>query len=594
MGLVQQLASSKVSLSNTSVAAETAHLALLVIDLLSMGVDSIPNNVLEPVARLVTLCPQLQPLRKAFCKLVAIHYFHKKLTAHLYIMLRQPEGFSVPKWWPSPRALIKDHTLLWTTLMTIDYQDPDDAWIVCDIIPTVVKLLNVFERIYLNKGVILEDLKEISLILCLGNANKELVLLMLSHDKNVTEILQKLAADKSQTFAAEHATIILDNVIHMPSILNACGTIFDLSGAKALTLDYENTKKKIFQIAGSSPFTLIIDVMNQGPEFEFQHCPILVPAIATAAYVIDDLCSYEAELYSLFNSCSQTSSLLLILSDFGYMIACNLFLHNEEAYQLLKPMQKFFSHWEFPPISKPNYFFTDEDKRSSSIEQTEDLKDMNNALILILKTTEKILKKEVEILELYSEIELLEKIIVSKVEHMLAFLIAVLISGSKFDFGSPDSKIKYAIVVSTIGTLLQSIKNKSLVWITLFNFANDSCYTNVRLVKIFEYLFELLVSKVGIDADSKIFESGLSQFFITFNDGSLDYPNIVRAICFQKSDPGSISVNYQEYEHLYEKSFRVKEIEQEGPSKSKASSIAYSSNVSNSSRQQSIHVDKYR
>lgn len=594
MGLAQQLASSKPGSGNSSVAAETAHLALLVVKLLSLGVHTIPDNVLEPVARLVTLCPQLQPLRKTFCKLLAIHYFHGKLTAHLYMMLRQPEGFLVPEWWPTLQTQTLNTALLWTTLMTIDHQDPDDAWIVCDIIPVVVKLLNVFEKMYSNRCFLVQDLKEISLVLCLGNSNRELVALLLSHDMKVAELLQDAAADKLQNVAAAHARMILDKVIHMPSIINACGAIFDLAGAKVLSQSYGSLQKKVFEIAENHPFMLIIDVLNQGPKFEFLQCPLLIPAIATAAYVVDDLFSAKIELYSQFNSCSQTSSLLLVLTDFGYTIACNLFHHNREAAQLLKPIQKLFTHWEFPPLAKPNYFFGDDDGHLSNIDQFEDLKEMNNALLLILKTLGKVLEDEIDILGSYSGSKnLLEKIIVSKVEHLLGFLVATLISGSKFDFGSQDLKLKYSLVVSIIKTLLRTIENKSLVWITLFNFSNDTCYTDVRLVSTFEYLFENLVNEIDVNMDRKMFESGASQFFLTFNDGSVDYPNITKAIRFEHPDPASVSVSDSEYKHLYEKPFNVKEIEQDGQGKAKTSTVAYSSNLSNSSRQQSIHVDKY-
>lgn len=598
MSLAKQLATSKSGLSNSLVAAETAHLALLVVKLLSMGVQTIPDDVLEPVARLVTLCPQLQPLRKAFCKLVAIHYFHGKLTAHLYMTLRQPEGFLVPEWWPAAREQIPHTALLWTTLMTIDYQDPSDAWLVCDIIDVVVKLLNIFERMHSNRGSLLLGLKEMSLILCLGNANRELVVLLLSHDKKVAELLQSVASDKLQNVAAAHARMILDNVLLMASVIRACSAIFDLAGAKSLSLNCGNLERELFHVAENNPFMLIIDVLNQGPKFNFQQNPRLIPAIATAAYVVDDLYAFKTELYSQFNSCSQTSSLLLVLTDFGYTIARNLFLRNSEAAQLLKPIHKLFTHWEFPPLPKPNYFFDSNDKgkdsQPSGMEQFEDLKDMNNGLLVILKIIGKTLEQEISVLEIIYESEgLLEKIIVSKVEHLLGFLIAALISGSKFDFGPQDPKLKYALVVSIIKTLVGSIENKALVWITLFNFANDTCYTDVRLVNIFENLFEVLVDEIEVNMDRRMFESGASQFFLTFNDGSADYPNITKAIRFEYPDPANVSVSDKEYKHLYEKPINVKEIEQDGQEKSKPATMSHVSNLSNSSRQQSIHVDKY-
>lgn len=598
MGLTQQLASSQLGLCNSSVATEIAHLALLVVKLLSMGVHTIPDDILEPVSRLVTLCPQLQPLRKAFCKLVAIHYFHGKLTAHLYMILRQREGFLVPEWWPASKQSIPYSALLWTILMTIDNQETDDAWLVCDIINVVVKLLNIFESMHSSRGSIVKDLKEISLILCLGNANRELVALLLSHDKSVAELLVSVSTDKLQNIAAAHAKMILDNVLLMPSIINTCGAIFDLAGAKLLSLNYGIQQKNVFRIAENNPFTLIVDILNQGPKFEFQQCPILIPAIATAAYVVDDLYSHKTELYAQFNACSQTSSLLSVLTDFGYTIACNLFYRNNEAAQLLQPIHKLFSHCEFPPFPKPNYFFGNSDGGSESqptgMEQFEDLKDMNNALLLILKAIGKILEQEVNTLLFFFESkELVEKIIVSKVEHLLGFLVAALISGSKFDFGPQDTKLKYALVILIIKGLLDCIENKTLVWITLFNFANDTCYTDVRLVYVFEYLFEVLVEEIEEDADRRMFESGASQFFLTFNDGSVEYPNITKAIRFEHPDPASVSVSDKEYKHLYERSFNVKEIERDEQEKAKPVTIPHPSNVSNSSRQQSVHIDKY-
>lgn len=593
--LVQKIVSANGKPDLLSVSSEAATLGQLVARLLSTGVQPITRDILEPVARLVTLCPQLQPLREAFCKLVAIHYFLPELTTHLYLILHGPCGFSVPDWWPAVSNQDNQNALLWTTLITIDHQTAADAWLVCDVLHVAVRILNIFETLHKTEEALDKGLKDLLHIICSGNANRQLTTLLLFHDERVSEIIRDTSSGKLQDSAAMHAKMLLDVVLLTPSITIIGEAVFTLPGAGIFGRSFTSPQKKAFQIAINSPFQLVIDILNQGPKFRLLICPILRACCFIAMHEIAFGYTSRRELYSNFNTHSQTSSLVSVLTDFAFTLSRNLLYSSKDGNSVLKYFEGLFTHWDYPPFPKPNYFFAEfGEKLTTPIEEIEELKDVNDGLLLSLITIEKNLGHELEALKSDSLSKaILEKIIVCKVEHLLGSLVAALISSFKLNFGAQDREVKYSLAISLIKILLSAVDNKSLIWITLFNFTNDACYADIHLVVIFEKLFEKLVIEVDLKMGKKMFDSGASQFFQTFNDGVREYPNMVQGLNFEYPESQIVSVNEREISAVYEKKHALKGNLQIGTGNTKSSGPAYFPNSLNSSRQQSVHVDKF-
>ncbi|CCE80410.1 Piso0_003526 [Millerozyma farinosa CBS 7064] len=117
-------------------------------------------------------------------------------------------------------------------------------------------------------------------------------------------------------------------------------------------------------------------------------------------------------------------------------------------------------------------------------------------------------------------------------------------------------------VIAAYYTLLSTdIKctSTSLIWVCLINFASDLCFFDLKYVSIFEKLFLNLLERFTPANEiirSQLVGSALSFFFNTFSSPQvLSNPLLASLSNLVKQDPGDmVTIQYQEYEFIYKNS----------------------------------------
>lgn len=562
---------------------EAAKLAELVNRLLENNPENVDEiTLLEPLARLVCLKP-LPQLAAQFANLVVLHMLHPALHQHLLAALKTPLGFAVPSWWPnfdgaavslSDVSCISDPAFLTGFLAGF-----------CGL---AVEVLNAMQR--LDLPVIFAHMNE-------NDAHRELVTAFILHDTNTTA--QLLAnASEGTALARRKAQIIVDMILSRPAFVCIAATSFSLPGAKMMMLSYTEMQRAAFGAAESDPIIFVLDLLDQGVRQDFSASPVVPTCLDIALHKVESLCrsSTKHELYSTFNSCALKLSLLAVLCDLGYLISCNFLRLCGEDLISLEPLHRIFSHSSLPPVAKPNYFsasakFTD-NEIAESLQTLEEVDGLLRCLVLIMKIVSQVTENEFRSVAATGEsVEITKKLVIRNVEHVLGLLLSALICVSRMKAANALAAKNGSTLASKIQeTMLRVLapSDEVLVWITLFNFANDVCYADVRYVPIFEKIFDDLVLCESYSEHQELAGSGILLFFATFNDGSRNNANIDKILPWKKPSKHFVNVPSSEFRFLYGTSPAAKP--QVSNSNSRINLTGY---TPNSSRQQSVHVDKF-
>ena len=139
-----------------------------------------------------------------------------------------------------------------------------------------------------------------------------------------------------------HAKMLLDVVLLTPSITIIGEAVFTFARSWNLWTQFYVSSKESFSNSNQLPFQLVIDILNQGPKFRLLICPILRACCFIAMHEI--AFGYtRRELYSNFNTHSQTSSLVSVLTDFAFTLSRNLLYSSKDGNSVLKILLRGFS-----------------------------------------------------------------------------------------------------------------------------------------------------------------------------------------------------------------------------------------------------------
>lgn len=534
------------------------------------------ENVLPPLARAVA-SSRLPALLACFARMVVLHMLHPVLYLHLVACFRSGADYSVPEWWPevlgTPLSIME--------LASFRNLSPECATgVLAGFAEHAVDILNVLNS---------HEPSSAHVVACLFDCPSDLVMLCILHSSTV---IPHFKAHGTPLIKKQVMTI-LDVFRCRPELVYVAATSYSMPGAVQLMQYYSEAQLSAFKIAGNTPVSLALDLLDQGARMEVSVSPVIIACIGITAHRLEFLSRSrfsKLELYEAFNAAARKSSLLAVVTDLGYIVSCNLAKLGGHDLSSLVPAHRMFQHLTLPPIAKPNYFSTSsrfaESENGEMLRKLVEIDSLLTSLMLLLKTVLQIVDDELSSVAALGETpEIANKLVVQNVEHVLGFLLGAMICISKS--GGAVAKLSTAILFELVGAIVNTPieTDKSLVWITLFNFANDVCYSDIRYVFIFEELFNHIIAQRSYAAQEELVRSGIQLFFTTFNDGSKSYPNVDSAIAWEKPSKQFVTVANSEFKFLY----RGKSTKVDGSTKSGGNSGFTSS----SGRQQSVHVDKY-
>lgn len=559
-----------------------------------------PKNkfCLRDLARIV--CARTLPqLRLAFGKLFYLHLLYPHLQVQLAANLRSQDmlHFAVPDWWPVDhpgQAAAQDvhQWSVWDFYHNLDHMDgnwcADPA-----VITTIVETLNVLCALT-REPKSTRPYRSLARLLLLSALHRDIVTILALHDEQAVAQLVSCSASPGSTDFKTYSQLVVTLLTLKASMAYTLAAVERLPGAVCLVSSCSKLQHSALSLAASSPFRFVMDLLNLGNHVDTSLCKILVPCMVISSYNIALLCgdhSRRVTLYNDFNQCSSTHSLLAVLADFGFRVAKSLLQnYGYDLSAIVSSVTQLAP--SFAPVAKPNYLFEewkspDGDSAAHMLHVTDELEEMHKSVFYTLKAINRVLPSEIlQVLQHAPTLDIAEKLIVRNLQKLLCFLLAVSLCAKKENSSGSTAKFIAKEVAHCIGQMFTTLSaQKSLIWITLFNFANDICYTEIEMVPIFERLFDDIIVQCDINNEQDLVSSGVRLFASTFGAACMSNPLVAGTPQSVEEGSKTRNVPKDEYDFLYRPHDSTKNRE--------LFSSANSHATSTSGRLQSVHVDKF-
>lgn len=522
------------SLADTIDPNEAADAAQAVLAALPSTTPELP--VLPVLARVMARCSA--ELGGVFAKVMLLHFHHPHLYSQLLSVLRPAASgpYGVPDWVPllsEPVCSVLDY------YANVELVQGDSKTAVLHV---TVDALNGLER---------RDWRLLARLALQSPAHRDLISVVVLHDISAVQLL----------LSGKNDALFLLNLISLRAgMVCVLAKSAFLPGAAHL-LTCTSLHLPALALAGRSPFLFFVDCLNQG-SMDCSECPTLPSATHLAAVAVVRLCADRRALYAHFNLCCSTTSLAAVLADFGFAVARLLLpLYGYSFPPSVVALAHIARH---APMAKPNYFFADRSLKEDAwalLQTLDDTDAMCRGVFYVLKALVQVLPAEMAAGS--------PSLVVTRmVQKTMCFVVAALMCTRKHGGSAADHM---NVVAAQCVQLLLASAPAPVVWVAVFNFANDVCYTEVELAPVIARLFDQVLTAHDI-SDFELVMSGLRLFAATFGV-ALSNPLLT-----VPAAEGVSKVSQDELQFLYAPP-RREQVTREPASRG--------------ARQQSVHVDKF-
>ncbi|KAK6454339.1 uncharacterized protein RJT20DRAFT_57989 [Scheffersomyces xylosifermentans] len=354
-------------------------------------------------------------------------------------------------------------------------------------------------------------------------------------------------------------------------------------------------------------FKYILEILDHGLNLVYLESNCIASGLLLSVKNLLNLEKNKLLAYTSFSRSNSKISLTVALVYLNFLITLNIRNIFEDP-EYPDAILGNFSHLALPPIPKSSYLFADDKDVDVFDVDIRAIKTMDNLECLILSLGS-VLKLIVGTIE--SELRsfeyigtcavgtINEKLVLKLIDVTLSSVTTTLQIAHNHKLMGSNSIIS-ELVIAILDRLL-NIKftniECSLVWVSLINFANDLCYSDLRFVDIFYGLFQQLSSKNPHSVQTPLIKSGLHYFVSTFvtEDAEQALNNFNKE--FVSNGGSTFEVTIEELTSLYKgtNAPRVYETNYSTISQTERDDGASgrASYATNSARQQSVHVDQF-
>lgn len=542
----------------------------------------VPAEFLQSVARLVILAPNLGLLAASFCKIVAACWTSPLLfSVYAAAVANGDGGCAIPKWWPRSGALpgLATPVPFWSSITCMGQiqcmGSPERTapgtcspllWM-ADLSAAATDVLAASKAISDGTGKCpVARYRTLLQILLKGPPYHDLVMTIVFQVPGTFARIRTAASDLTGSpMTRKIAGLISDMFVHHAAWTAVCHQLLHLPDAGQVWKKYNTEQQDALLLALNNPFRLLADLLNQGCAMNLTRTSLLVLCINAAVIAVEHQsrsASGKSAMYSAFSECFQTRNLVATLCDIGYCISTNWLRWSGRDMLLLSPIAQIFPSSALPPIAKPDYFFVeahfgDLDETVQMVQLVNTYNDLELAIALILKCILNVIHDEMQGAALIApELPMSTKVMAATAEHIFACLVAANCCGmlqaqSLQKPAAPSSTTISDMSAIIIGEIIVFAKNDPSIWITLFNFANDVCYADMRLVPVFEGFFNLLVAHAGVGANEELVKCGILLFSITFCTQLSDHAAMAKYCDVSLPDLQMVEVSSSEYKFIY-------------------------------------------
>ncbi|KAK6203571.1 uncharacterized protein RJT21DRAFT_119739 [Scheffersomyces amazonensis] len=364
-----------------------------------------------------------------------------------------------------------------------------------------------------------------------------------------------------------------------------------------------NQKQKL-----TKSFEYILEILNQGTNQEKLLWNSRIESDILYLYLRELNCESKIRLeaYKCFEQMNSKISLAVAIIYLNFLLSislCSLF----DNISIPKIALEYFKQFQLPPVSKS--------KSISSVKTEEASTSVHNlqmCIIYCLKLLRSILEEEVKSLafiDIYTPHSIHDKIVFQLLELAIPSLFVTLIFVERNSEGGPINTICLYLVNELFKTLVnievKGLEN-SLNWVSIINFANDTCYSDLRYAPLFHKLLGYLAYHNKKKIEDPLVQSALQFFYSAFGPGNSSYEawiNGEQDITMFSNEELDFDIFTYDYEYLYQtdSSSRSNNLDHSSSdmSMSQSDKLGMTSTpqkqnyVTNSARQQSIHVDQF-
>lgn len=496
------------------------------------------GSILPAFAKLAKMYPGRTQVEESLFHLLIVHLFHPRLYLDLCKLLRaesssSESAYCLPTQWPGQAE--PDSVPF---VSPFDYQSSASHFARChpeqQIVFTkcVVEFLNIMEPMTQDTNPPWQSFAKMVSFLLRTAAHRDLATMCISHADSFVAVLHRLSVLGPSPSSQKFAKLLLEMLLMRPAIIVGCSANSSFPGANRLLPLYSQGLHTAFDMAAKSPFRFVIDLLNQANDMALSKNPTVLACILISAQRIESLIvrGNYLELYSSCNKISNVQSLLSLLVQFGSLVARYLLRSYGDSTNIatVYSRAKHFSDATLPPMAKANYFFTQKKAITTNnslllLSQLDRFSDLHRSLLCIGKALVGVLRMEIEqILEYTHDQRILSHILTYNIEHICCFVLSVAKCSSYSGKASIISELAEACMLDIVSSVFAALEQqRTLVWITIFNFAHEICYHDTALISLVQEILEKIVLRCNEESYNDLVSSGVGSFLRAFGDDAL-------------------------------------------------------------------------
>lgn len=565
---------------------------------------AIPDKFLEDAARLVSIV-DLPRVSAAFCLIVAASWTNNQLFPLFENAVRTADAFApsfvLPTWWPRHSGLIADPGVGFSTGTTPNGSNPANAtngshasnwanrtksgitffsfWATMACVPEIPSLpsiavlaalavdtMNAISAISLSGQLSqsYEPYKKLLEEMLTSVAHRDLAMVIMFQMQSVYSIIHAASANGGSRMVTKSADLVSNIIMHRAACSSIALHILHLADAAEVQKSYGADHADALQLAAISPFGFVVDVLNQGRSLKWRRTSIIAPCVETAAAKLEQwsgLSGSKLKLYGDFNYHCHTKNVIAVLCEFGFTISHTMLSWCGQDMLILAPINEIFPAQALPPIAKPTYFlitmdFGICDEAVQMMHSVDAYGDLLLSITLVLKTVLNVIDDELAAsAKIVATPEIAKKLLTETVEQILGLLVAATCCSLKYQPRSSYATTPPPLIPVLCGVIVEKIvafaEAEPSIWISLFNFANDACYADLRLVEVFEELFDRILAKKIGDNNKELVTCGILLFVTTFLSEVNDRLGISKYCDVKPARIEQVEVESSEYKFLY-------------------------------------------
>lgn len=529
-------------------------------------VQAAPANFLELVADLVSSAANLKQISTNFAQVVLATWTKPEYFPLFVEATAKGDTYCVPHWWPP-----KSHSWssaevalasFWPAVSCFNTAAHAELQLVTEWAELAVKVMAAVSALaQVNKSArALDPYRTLLEIMSESQAHRDLAALIIYQMPNGIQSIKEASSGTHSMSVARSAKLVLDMVMHRAAWLTICSHLLRLPEAHVIWQKYSTEQQDALQLACKTPFRFVVDLLNQGRNFKIAGDSMIIPCVNVAAASMElqsRIPASKRDMYADFNRHCHTDNLVSVLCDLGYLVSYNLLSWGGQDMLIVSPVKHVFPGSTLPPIQKPDHFlakaeFGCKDETLNMIQRIDAFGDMELSIVLILKCILNVMDDEMTARAVATPANVTWKLITHAVEHVFGLLVVATSCSLRHDRETNPAATIPLICSEITEKIIALAETEPSIWITLFNFANDACYADLRLVKVFEEIFDRVLSHGVIVDNADLVKCGISLFVATFSVDVQDRSGITKYCDLKPGDSQLVEVPQSEYKFLYQ------------------------------------------